>query len=58
MLFANRAARYLEKNQGTLLCLLDQNFLMGDPVFTPIHHWKTALNRFMIEFEDRLIDYV
>jgi len=24
----------------------------------PIHHWKNALNRFMIEFEDRLQDYV
>ncbi|GJL82633.1 MAG: IS256 family transposase [marine bacterium B5-7] len=24
----------------------------------PIHHWKTALNRFMIDFEDRLIDHV
>lgn len=24
----------------------------------PIRNWKTALNRFMIEFEDRLIDYV
>lgn len=24
----------------------------------PIHHWKNALNRFMIEFEDRLTDYV
>ena len=24
----------------------------------PIRDWKTALNRFMIEFEDRLIDYV
>ena len=24
----------------------------------PIRDWKTALNRFMIEFEDRLTDYV
>jgi len=24
----------------------------------PIQNWKAALNRFMIEFEDRLIDYV
>jgi len=24
----------------------------------PIHNWKAALNRFMIEFEDRLVDYV
>ena len=24
----------------------------------PIRHWKSALNRFMIEFEDRLVDYV
>lgn len=24
----------------------------------PIQHWKAALNRFMIEFEDRLTDYV
>lgn len=24
----------------------------------PIHNWKAALNRFMIEFEDRLTDYV
>lgn len=24
----------------------------------PIHNWKLALNRFMIEFEDRLVDYV
>jgi transposase-like protein len=24
----------------------------------PIRNWRTALNRFMIEFEDRLIDYV
>ena len=24
----------------------------------PIRNWKTALNRFMIEFEDRLKDYV
>lgn len=24
----------------------------------PIRNWKTALNRFMIEFEDRLADYV
>jgi putative transposase len=24
----------------------------------PIRNWKTALNRFMIEFEDRLVDYV
>ena len=24
----------------------------------PIRNWKPALNRFMIEFEDRLIDYV
>jgi putative transposase len=24
----------------------------------PIHNWKPALNRFMIEFEDRLVDYV
>jgi len=24
----------------------------------PIRNWKAALNRFMIEFEDRLVDYV
>mgnify|MGYP001424800742 FL=1 len=24
----------------------------------PIRNWKSALNRFMIEFEDRLQDYV
>jgi transposase-like protein len=24
----------------------------------PIRNWKAALNRFMIEFDDRLIDYV
>ena len=24
----------------------------------PIRDWKTALNRFMIEFEDRLIEYI
>jgi transposase-like protein len=24
----------------------------------PIRNWKLALNRFMIEFEDRLVDYV
>lgn len=24
----------------------------------PIRHWKPALNRFMIEFEDRLTDYI
>jgi transposase-like protein len=24
----------------------------------PIRNWKTALNRFMIEFDDRLADYV
>jgi len=24
----------------------------------PIRHWKLALNRFMIEFEDRLSDFV
>jgi len=24
----------------------------------PIRNWKAALNRFMIEFEDRLTDYV
>ena len=24
----------------------------------PIRNWKRALNRFMIEFEDRLADYV
>ena len=24
----------------------------------PIRNWKGALNRFIIEFEDRLIDYV
>ena len=24
----------------------------------PIRNWKTALNRFMIEFEDRLTDFV
>ena len=24
----------------------------------PIRNWKAALNRFIIEFEDRLIDYV
>ena len=24
----------------------------------PIHNWKAALNRFMIDFEDRLADYV
>ena len=24
----------------------------------PIRNWKTALNRFMIEFEDRLSDYI
>ena len=24
----------------------------------PIKNWKAALNRFMIEFEDRLIEYV
>jgi putative transposase len=24
----------------------------------PIRNWETALNRFMIEFEDRLADYV
>ena len=24
----------------------------------PIHHWKSALNRFMIEFEGRLNDYL
>ncbi len=23
----------------------------------PIRHWKSALNRFMIEFEDRLTDF-
>ena len=24
----------------------------------PVHYWKPALNRFMIEFEDRLTDYI
>ncbi len=24
----------------------------------PVQNWKAALNRFMIEFEDRLINYV
>ena len=24
----------------------------------PIHHWNNALNRFMIEFEDRLTEYI
>ena len=24
----------------------------------PIRNWKPALNRFMIEFEDRLVDYI
>ena len=24
----------------------------------PIRNWKKALNRFMIEFEDRLTDYI
>ena len=24
----------------------------------PIHHWKSAMNRFMIEFEDRLSDHI
>ncbi len=24
----------------------------------PIRNWKLALNRFMIEFEDRLTDYI
>ncbi|EKO3895958.1 transposase, partial [Vibrio metschnikovii] len=24
----------------------------------PIHHWKQALNRFMIMFEERLTDYL
>ena len=24
----------------------------------PIHNWKAALNRFMVEFKDRLSDYV
>ncbi len=24
----------------------------------PIRNWKAALNRFMIEFEDRISDYV
>ena len=24
----------------------------------PIRNWKSALNRFMIEFEDRLTDYI
>lgn len=24
----------------------------------PIRNWKAALNRFMIEYEDRLVDYV
>jgi len=24
----------------------------------PIRNWKPALNRFMIEFEDRLADYI
>ena len=24
----------------------------------PIRNWKGALNRFIIEFEDRLVDYV
>jgi len=24
----------------------------------PIRNWKTALNRFMIEFEDRLKDFI
>ena len=24
----------------------------------PIRNWKAALNRFMIEFEDRLVDFV
>ncbi len=24
----------------------------------PIRNWKLALNRFMIEFEDRLVDYI
>ncbi|MFT5593613.1 MAG: putative transposase [Oceanicoccus sp.] len=24
----------------------------------PIRNWKPALNRFMIEFEDRLKDYI
>jgi len=24
----------------------------------PIHHWKNAMNRFMIEFEDRMGDHI
>jgi len=24
----------------------------------PIQNWKPAMNRFMIEFEDRLADYI
>ncbi|MEO1882094.1 MAG: hypothetical protein ABGX71_00590 [Methyloprofundus sp.] len=24
----------------------------------PIRNWKSALNRFMIEFEERLVDYI
>jgi len=24
----------------------------------PIRNWKLAMNRFMIEFEDRLADYI
>jgi transposase-like protein len=24
----------------------------------PIRNWKAALNRFIIEFEDRIIDYI
>ncbi|MEE9358363.1 MAG: transposase, partial [Sedimenticolaceae bacterium] len=24
----------------------------------PIHNWKPALNRFMIEFEERLAEYI
>ncbi|MEE9425908.1 MAG: IS256 family transposase, partial [Methylococcales bacterium] len=24
----------------------------------PIHHWKMAMNRFIIQFEDRLADFI
>jgi len=59
----------LSKNRGPFLKLLPSDDSAKKVVYLaiqeasrkwtmPIRNWKAALNRFMIEFEDRLADFV
>ena len=46
-------------NDNSLLKLLYMGIQNASKKWTmPIRNWKAALNRFMIEFEDRLSDFV